>query len=299
MKTSSKNVVPSSSLMAKVAIAGAVLTALGLTASAVTASNIIYQDFTGAGNPSSTIGTLNGKTPVIDNYTGSPTWSAGGAWADSGYSNNSANINGTGPQNISAYLPFVPTAGNVYTLSAVMDPYITSASSGYGTSQSNEWLGIGFLPSTYSSDSGNLNNTNTVGFNSTTPTGASPWMVARSSAGTVIGHVHETDGYGGVGATNGQVYNPPTIGAPLTETIVLNTQAAAWTTTFFVNGVNIGSTYTFSSGNPSIAYVGMENAVIDGTISDFTLSTPEPASLGLLGLGGVAGLLLLKRRRIA
>ena len=129
--------------------------------------------------------------------------------------------------------------------------------------------------------------------------GASPWMLASSSAGTVIGHVHETDGYGGVGANNGQVYNPPTIGAPLTETIVLNTQAAAWTTTFFVNGVNIGSTYTFSSGNPSIAYVGVENAIIDGTISDFTLSTPEPASLGLLGLGGVAGLLLLKRRRIA
>ena len=84
-----------------------------------------------------------------------------------------------------------------------------SGNGSYVTSQSNEWLGIGFLPSTYSSDSGNLNNTNTVGFNSTTPTGASPWMLARSSAGTVIGHVHETCGYVGVGANNGHTYNPP------------------------------------------------------------------------------------------
>ena len=149
MKTSSKNVVPSSSLMAKVAIAGAVLTALGLTASAVTASNIIYQDFTGAGSPSATIGTLNGKAPVIDNYTGSPTWNAGYAWADSGYSNGIANTNGTSRD--SAYLPFVPVAGNVYTLSAVMDPYTNgpTGNGSYGTSQSNDWLGIGFLPSTY------------------------------------------------------------------------------------------------------------------------------------------------------
>ena len=177
-----------------------------------------------------------------------------------------------------------------------------SGNGSYVTLQSDDWLGFGFLPSTYPQQGSTQHD---VGFDdsSSTDVGASPWMAARSSAGTVIVdgtvYVHETCGYVGVGATNGHTYNPPTIDAPPTETIVLNTQAAAWTTTFFVNGVNIGSTYTFPSGNPSIAYVGVENAIIDGIISDFTLSTPEPASLGLLGLGGVAGLLLLKRRRIA
>ena len=295
MKTSSQNVIHSSSLPAKAAIAGAVLTALGLSVATAFADNIIYQDFTGTGSPSATVGTLNGKAPVIDNYTGSPTWNAGYAWADSGYSNGIANTNGTSRD--SAYLPFVPVAGNVYTLSAVMDPYTNgpTGNGSYGTSQSSDWLGIGFLPSTYPAQGTG----HSLAFDSSSPNpaGASPWMVARSSAGTVIGHVHETASYLGVGATNGHVYNPPTIGAPLTETIVLNTQAANWTVNFFVDGTNIGSAYTFPSGNPGIAYVGVENSVIDGTISNFTLSTPEPASLGLMAIGGVAGLLLLKRRK--
>ncbi|MGC9259541.1 MAG: PEP-CTERM sorting domain-containing protein [Phycisphaerae bacterium] len=297
MSINAKNVVHNSStLMAKAVIAGAVLAALGLTASAATADNIIYQDFTGAGTPSATIGTLNGATPVIDNYTGSPTWNAGYAWADSGYSNGIANTNGTSRD--SAYLPFVPVAGNVYTLSAIMDPYTNgpTGNGSYGSSQSSDWLGLGFLPSTYPAQGTG----HSLAFDSTSPTGASPWMVARSSAGTVIGHVHETCGYVGVGNQNGHTYNPPTIGAPLTETIILNTQAANWTVTFLVDGANIGgagTTYTFSSANPDIAYVGVENAVIDGTISDFTLSTPEPATWGLLAIGGAAGLLLLKRRK--
>ena len=79
-----------------------------------------------------------------------------------------------------------------------------------------------------------------------------------------------------------------------TLTIVLNTEAAAWTAEWFVNGGSVRSEAYGS--NPTINYVGL--GIEDGastTFSNFELTVvPEPGSLALMGLGG---LLIARRRR--
>ena len=105
---------------------------VGLASTAVHAS-VIYQDnFTG----SSTLGTLNGAAPTVDNGTSS-TWTASSAWADSGYTTNS-----TG-QRQNAYLAFTPAPGHVYTLTVRLD--VTGEGSSSGQPDSNYWAALGFM----------------------------------------------------------------------------------------------------------------------------------------------------------
>jgi hypothetical protein len=77
-------------------------------------TNIVYQDlFSGTSGP------LNGRTPdtagAPNQWIASPTWTAGNT---DGTNEAAASGDGNGPN---AFLPFVPTADQVYVLSAVLD----------------------------------------------------------------------------------------------------------------------------------------------------------------------------------
>ena len=77
--------------------------------------------------------------------------------------------------------------------------------------------------------------------------------------------------------------------------IVLNTEATAWTAEWFVDASSVRSE-TFVSNPTGINYVGLgRDNCANVTFSNFNLSVvPEPSSAALLGLGGLA---LLRRRR--
>ncbi len=246
-------------------LAAATVAAMGLAAGTASANTIYSDSFTGG------TANLDGASPTVDNGT-STVWTAGSqngagngagggvGWSDSGYSNVGNAIG-------SAYLSFVPSGGHIYTLSAGVDV------NGTGTSG----LNLGFIGSPNTQEDFYHSN----GY---------AWAFVRDN------QVFQNGGPNGSGT-----YYGPTSSTPISYTIsiVLNTTATAWTYDFTVNGVSTGPT-VFAT-NPTIAAVGMGNSgsAVTGTFSNFSLtesSVPEPASLGLMGLGGL-GILLLGRRR--
>ncbi|MHB1768550.1 MAG: PEP-CTERM sorting domain-containing protein [Phycisphaerae bacterium] len=271
-----------STLAAKAAIASTALATLGVLAGAASANNVIYQDnFSG----SSTLGTLNGAAPTVDNGT-SATWTVatGTGFADSGYTSYS---DGNGS---SAYLNFKPVSGFVYTLSAGLN-MISGLDSGTANSN-NDWLAIGFL----------ANPSSTARFDNGTASGpgAYAWASVRGPGfqnyGNVFGGPGTNgfgEGYANAGGASGGVNN---------ISIVLNTGQNAWTFQVFDDGTSVSPVEVFPT-NPAIIAVGLANngSVTDGQFSNFELSSspvPEPAALGLFGVGG-GYLLMLKRRRRA
>ncbi len=59
--------------------------------------------------------------------------------------------------------------------------------------------------------------------------------------------------------------------------IRLDTTGPQWTTSMYQGGIQIGSTYTYTSGNPTINYVGFVSEGSEGTVSAFQLTAiPEP-----------------------
>ena len=205
---------------------------------------------------------LDGAAPTVDNGTSS-VWTAGQGWQDNGFSSSTGNDS-------SAYLMFTPTSGHVYTLSSGVD--VNSSSGSFG-------LDLGFIGSP-----------NTQAY-------------FDNCEGYAYAFVRDNQvfQYGGPGNTN--VFYGPISSTPIAYTISieLNTTATAWTYDFTVNGVSTGPT-AFAT-NPTIAAVGMANVAngSNGTFSNFSLtesSVPEPASLGLLAVGGL-GLLFLGKRRHA
>ena len=78
----------------------------------------------------------------------------------------------------------------------------------------------------------------------------------------------------------------------------LDTTAAQWTVAYFQGGGQMGDTYTYTSGNPTINWVGIvtEGTAV-GSVSAFQLSAvPEPSTYAML-LGGILNLSLIRRRR--
>ena len=258
----------SSPLATTVAIASMTLAVLSTGISSASAG-IIYQDsFTG-----SSATPLDGAAPTIDNGS-SAYWNSQGG---SGMYDNGTITIPEGVIEIPA-LAFTPTAGSIYTLSAGLNP---TSSSG--------WFALGFL--------GNITALYSQWFYGEASPAASPWALVNGARGTGTSTVNTFQSFAGPGTKVKAVNGTDTTGVQ-DVSIVLNTQASAWTWQVFDNGI-AETPVTAYSTNPTITGVGFGGVYpASGTISNFELSSavPEPTTLALLALSGF-GLLLLTRRR--
>jgi hypothetical protein len=240
-----------SSIQRKVVLWGALLMTTALLGSKATAATIYSQTFTGGSS------TLAGTTST----TGGGTWAGGNILDLNGNTYATPGINGA------VSLPFTPSSGFVYDLSATIS-----------MSPADNWLGVGFLQ-----DNG------VYGFLPPPSSPNTPTALRRNAGG---------------GDQGWELYPGASTGALTSNNVLvrLDTTGAQWKTSFFQGGTQIGSTYTYTSGNPTINYVGfvMEGAGsgVTGNVSAFQLTAvPEPSTYALLVAGGVGSLLMFRRRR--
>jgi hypothetical protein len=173
-------------------------------------------------------------------------------------------------------LPFSPVAGNIYELSANLT----------FTTNDTSWIGVGFADASATwTGLPALGNGNR--FTGAVITGYS-WMISAPTAGQ--------SGFRGNGGTNAAVENPgvEVFSSSVLLTITLDTTAANWQTSYYVNSALLGT--TTAVGAQPIDAVGFSvfNGAL-GSVDNFLLtSIPEP-SAALLGAAGLLG--LLRRRR--
>jgi len=201
------------------------------------AEKIYVDDFSGSGS-----GLLNGTAP--DTRPGSETWIArtdAPAWYDDG----TKTVNASS----SAWLPFTPTAGNLYTLSLDVNPDISG---------SDDWFALGFSASNVTTNDFHPGPNNAVG-----------WMLNRENDAS--GSVVQTFRGPSTGTGASHDFNPDKVG-PVNLQVVLDTQPAQWTVRWAVDGGVIRSD-TFPS-IPVINYVGFgAYASATGVVDNFSLSS--------------------------
>jgi hypothetical protein len=192
-----------------------------------------------------------------DSLTGTAVTTGSGFWGDQ---TGRFKLNGSvaGVFFSSATLPFTPTVGNVYTMEATLN-----ASSGDDWNQ----LYMGFFNAS-GGDSTTVNST------------ASSWMGMDKSGHWLVNNSHE-------GTTAG----------PLRFKIVLDTTGTQWKSKFYVNDFYVSWRDQTFTTNPTISTVGFgTQSTTGGTISNFSLNVvPEPSTYFLMS-GGIAMLLLNRRR---
>ena len=227
---------------------------LALPAQHAAASTIYNETFSGAGTTD-----LNGTAP--DTTTGGEVWSASTDWKKDG------SIVAGGITDDNAFLAFTPESGKVYTLSATL------------ATPSGAWAAVGF---TETANTGG--GTGNDDFWRNNPDEVGPWVLYRSST--------NVDSF--LGPLTGGAEDEGDHVGPITLSIELNTQGAAWSAEWFINGGSVRSE-TFATNPTNISYVGLSRESGAGASFDnFSLTVvPEPGSLALLGLGG----LLIARRR--
>ncbi|MBN1845997.1 MAG: PEP-CTERM sorting domain-containing protein [Sedimentisphaerales bacterium] len=196
---------------------------------------------------------LDGLAPDIS--MGGAVWDAGPEMDADGAITYSGTVYGD-----SAYLPFTPESGYIYTLSVTMNATV------------GDWLGVGFTQ--------NKNPAERF-----LEEGVYWWALTRSE-----GHAQTDQTFIGV-RTNG-AQNASTSGADNIVTVI-DTTGVTWGIEWFFDGNVERSEDIVDPG--VINYVAFSNARCDGVISEFSLTRiPEPATLAILGLGSV---LAVRRRR--
>ncbi len=223
-----------------------VLSSFGSTA-AIGAGVIYDENFLGAATDN-----LNGSTPDTDNSGNSSLW-----LASSGFKQD-----GTIPNNVAlgAFLPFTPVAGNTYTLSV-------SFANVAGTSVN--WLAAGFakgLPANAETGPNRFVEGNAIG---------RAWTLYRASNATNPNQAFSGGGTGGaVNWTGG-----PTNGGNVDLQIVLDTNPAIWTATYFAKRDTDGSyTMVAPAANLTAQDIGAvgfarNTGDVTGKITNFTLET--------------------------
>jgi len=225
-----------------------------LAISPASAATVLYfDDFSG-----DVANNLHATTP--DTSIGTNTWIANSDWKADG------SISVGGSKN--AFLPFVPTVGLIYTLTATLDKPV-----GLGASP---WGAIGFTNDTLGSSA---NATFWGGSNA-----AGPWMLYRANNDQI-------STFAGTGTANSASHT--SFNGTQTLTIVLDTTDTNWKAEWFVGTASLRQ-FTYTT-NPTISYVGIGSENAENNFSSFSLSViPEPrAAL----LGGLGLLILLRRRR--
>ena len=186
-------------------------------------TTIFADDFSGVAG-------LNGSMPDI--RPAAETWTASTDWQANG---TTASVASTSEDD-SAFLPFTPLPGKIYTLSATLQQPT-------GGNSTAAWAGIGFA-------AGN----NTGGF-ATGANNPSPWMYFPRSA-----LIRTVNGPGNTGIVIEATYS-----GPRTLKIVLDTTSPNWQAEWFV-GIRSLRKHTFAS-NPAINQIGIARE--DGAAVDF------------------------------
>jgi hypothetical protein len=231
---------------------------LGVTLAytSVASAAIIYQD------NFDRIGILNGSEPTIT--------TEGNQWRSSNWTTDgtSATLASGGWLGL---LDFAPTVGNTYTLTATLNPTFSAVGN------NTEWFVLGF----------------------TDRSATDSWFAGNTTASAGYRINGETFAFNGP-ATGGSLgsFGTYTAGSPQTISVILdakNASSALWTTEVKVNGATMISP-TALGFTPTINYVGIGSGGAGGFIDDFSLTVvPEPSTYALV-LGGIATLLLIRRR---
>ena len=262
--------------LAAVALAGLAGTA---SASTVAASTVYSESFGG-----SATGPLVGTAPTVDHGT-SPTWinqysssTTSEDWTANGTITGSVDSNGNGALEVAA-LNLTPVSGHIYTLSANLLPtgYIANNNAHDG------FVAVGFISS------------------GGPPffAGEGPWMLSEFT-GTTSAPANTVQGFFGPGTSNGYTVTPNPAAMGDTSMVVLNTTQSQWVGTEYYNNVQVGAWGYAAGANPTgITQVAIGVNGMSASVTNFSLTdqaVPEPATLGLVAVGGL-GLLLLKRRK--
>jgi hypothetical protein len=208
------------------------------------------------------------RTGDLNGSTPDITWNTNAWVATAGTTD--ASVCGVPSSNFWATLPFTPIGYYVYTLSVDAAPQ---------NGNPDSWLSLGFM--------NDMDQTKAQ---------QSPWMLVRGDG--------KIGAFGGPTAIVNFVYNGPggNPGEYNNLRMVLDTTHAAWTSAFYVNGTQVGSTSTYAS-NPTIVGVHLQNGDISGSYDNFSLTSaavPEPSSIVVMGgLFATFGIAALWRRRRA
>lgn len=237
------------------------------------AATLYFDNFDGDG-ATNVAGTTPDTTMTV---AGSPA-----TWVANGNTTFKANGDATGLTTGGIYLPFVPTAGSIYTLSAD----ITNITNPAPGANANDWIALGFTKG-----AGNT----TFNFNGALGLGDALIRLTRGN--------NQGQYFAGVQTGNQTNFTTPT--GTLAVAITLDASdanSALWTQSLSING----SVVALNSNQPTagnsfadITHVGLGsiNTAV-GTVDNFSLtSVPEP-SVALLGGIGVIGLLRRHRAQI-